>query len=162
MDKRGELASSIVLVAFGIGYFIYATNYAWDSLANPGPGFLPCIIGALFTLLSIRLMLGALPRKSKQAWQEATATTEGKDRKSKMMPLLIVLILIIYILILEWAGYIPSTFLLIFTGIKVMGERTWLKPLLIATGLVVFTYFLFIVWLQVPLPQGKLIPIGGI
>ncbi|MDN5345345.1 MAG: hypothetical protein PWQ18_1459 [Clostridia bacterium] len=161
MKKQGDFISSLILVALGIFYLIYAFSYPWGSLANPGPGFLPVVAGVLFLLLSLRLTLEAIPHRSTSRADETSATTEESNRTGALKPIWIVVALAIYIYLLDKAGYLLSSFFLLLAAIKIIGDDSWWKPLLITVGLVIGTYLLFVVWLEVPLPGGHLIPIGG-
>lgn len=162
MEKRGDFFSGIVLAAFSVGYIIYAFHYPWGSLANPGPGFLPSILGIVLLILSLNLVLRRPEGREQGNSEEAAAQVEGTSGwKRELKPLLTVLAVIVYIFLLPWIGYLMDSVFLMLSGIKIAGERSWLKPLVVTLGVSIFTYLLFVAWLEVPLPRGELISILG-
>ena len=61
-----------------------------------------------------------------------------------------------YILVLPYAGYIISSFLVLFVVLKIGKIDGWVKPLLISVSTSLVFYTIFKMALSVPLPPGIL------
>ncbi len=55
--RHCELACAVALGAIALFFIIYASNFAWGSVALPGPGFFPLLLG--IALLFCSLWIGA-------------------------------------------------------------------------------------------------------
>ncbi len=157
MQKRKDLISSLVLIALGTGWILHGLQYPMGSTELPGPGLLPLISGGILILLSTQLLISALPAVGIMGKREAVVAIEG-EKHEYGGPLLLLAAAVVYLFTLEWTGYTVNTFLLVLLGIRVMGGRGWAVPLLVAAGTAIITYLLFAVLLNVPLPQGQLVP----
>ena len=51
-------------------------------------------------------------------------------------------------------GYPLMSFLLLLALLRVLGMKRWPVILLLSFATAVVTYFLFVQWLKIPLPQG--------
>jgi putative tricarboxylic transport membrane protein len=65
-------------------------------------------------------------------------------------------VLVVYLLLVRWIGFLTCTFVLVIVCGKLMGTRGWVRAVGLAGGVIVACYFLFSVWLKVPLPTGHL------
>lgn len=153
MQRRADRIISIILIAIGAGYLAYNTRYNWGTAEAPGPGFFPFVMGLLLLLLSLRLLAATV---FSAATAKPATDGEADGPLAWRRPALMVAILVLYILILDQAGYPLSTLALLLVSFRVLGATGWLKSTAISVGLVAFTYLLFVVWMQVPLPAGQL------
>jgi putative tricarboxylic transport membrane protein len=158
MDSRNEVITNIILALFGIGYLIYNSLYPLGTLANPGPAVFPLVIGMLMVAL-VALQLYQLVGKPKIERQgvEKKSVTFSQVMKKERKPFLAVIVLIIYLVVLNWIGFLTSTFVLVVISSKLMGARDWVRPIGLGFGVMLFCYFLFEVWLKLSLPTGFLI-----
>jgi hypothetical protein len=53
-------------------------------------------------------------------------------------------------------GFGPSTFVFVFLLAKLLGPYSWKVSLLLSAGTAVISYYLFQVFLQVPMPRSLL------
>lgn len=67
--------------------------------------------------------------------------------------------MVLYILVSEWLGFIPSAFLLL-TAILLRLRGRWASSLVIAAGTTMVVHYLFYKVLLVPLPWGVLEPLA--
>jgi len=87
-----------------------------------------------------------------------------KDRSSDFFPerdsfrkLLFALVaLFAFVVALEYAGYLLTTFLFMFFVVRLMEPRGWRITTLLALLTAVLSYMLFVVLLEVQLPKGLL------
>jgi putative tricarboxylic transport membrane protein len=166
MERAGTLRkdslSSAVLLLIGVGYLWYDLRYPLETLDNPGPGLFPLVVGLLLVILAIlqlaqsggRLLLA----RSEQPGSSLSFPTEMlKQAQDERIPWLMVGILVLYLVVVSWIGFLTSTFIVVIICSKLMGTPGWVRPIALAAGLLVACYFLFSVWLKVPLPTGYLI-----
>jgi hypothetical protein len=66
-----------------------------------------------------------------------------------------------YAFVLEWLGFLPTTFLVGVINFKLFGVRKWIKPLVYSLLTVTVTGFLF-TYLGAILPAGVLRSILGL
>lgn len=159
MQKRRDLFSSLVLIALGAGWVLYSFQYPLGAMDLPGPGLVPLVAGLLLIALSAQLLLSALPTVGTADRKGAVSAVEPEKAELRK-PLLMLAAMGAYIFTMGWAGYLLNTFLLVLLGVRIMGGRDWAIPLLVAAGTTILTYLLFVSFLNVPLPQGQLIPIS--
>jgi len=120
------------------------------SLSDPGPGFLPFWSGVFLGGLSIVLYVqSALKRQ-----QEGKASWLPKEQWLNLV--LVLAAMFVYAMLIEEAGFLVSTVLLMFFLFKVMGgmRLSWA-----AVGSILFSvmsYIIFYLWLKVQLPKGFL------
>jgi hypothetical protein len=55
---------------------------------------------------------------------------------------------------MEPLGFLISTFLLMFLLFKITAPGKFISPLASSAAVVFLSYFIFFVWLKVPLPKG--------
>jgi len=162
-DLRKDTLSNAVLLLIGCGYLWYDSRYSLDTLANPGPGIFPLMVGLLLVALTAtqlarsggRLLLA--PPTAKPGSLAACPPEAPSEARTEGIPWLMVGILVLYLMVVSRIGFLTSTFVLIIICSKLMGTSGWKRPVLLAAGLIVACHFLFSVWLRVPLPTGLLI-----
>jgi hypothetical protein len=117
----------------------------WDGFG--GTGFMPAIVGLIFVFLSPGLLLrksrdqaeGVIPWPQKGVWQKIGVTLAS---------------LVLYTLLVPWVGYPLSTALFLTILLRAMGKVRWGYGLVFGLGVSVFTYVIFKIWLNMPLPAG--------
>lgn len=116
----------------------------WDEMG--GTGFLPVILGGIFILLG----LGFFKREP----AERSQPFPWPNRKSWRHLGLALLIMFVYILTVRWVGYPVATVFFLTALLRFTGNVRW--PLGIILGLLVAasTFFIFKIWLNMPLPAG--------
>ncbi len=119
---------------------------------TPGPGFFPLVIGGVLSLLSIILLVRTL-------WAETGL--EGKinfwkEKRSWEKVLSSLLGLIFYLILLNYLGYLLTTFLFIIYLLKFIGKKGWLASTLMAILIAASSYILFQTGLGVSLPKGMI------
>jgi putative tricarboxylic transport membrane protein len=121
------------------------------TLGQPGAGFLPFWVAVALGLMSFGLIAHSLRGRP----ESPGAAPEQLDRR-RTVGLLCGLAL--YSLLLEWVGFLPTTFLLLAGLTRMLDASGWRAPVVfgaLATG---GAWALFGLWLGVPLPKGSLLP----
>ena len=69
------------------------------------------------------------------------------------------ILLVLYLVMLPWIGYLVTTGLFLVTAMIMLGERRPVTVLGVTVGWLVFSYLVFVKLLYVQLPAGRLL--GG-
>ena len=154
MTTRKEIISTLVLLLFGAGYLAYCTEYPMDTWNNPGPSVFPLFVGGVFVLLAFGRLIQSLWSRKTEEQQENVQPTKRPLKVSR--PLILVGSFILYVLLIQWAGFFVSTVAFVFTSSRLMGAEGWARPLALGIGVDLFGYWVFESWLRLSLPKGFL------
>ncbi|RMF83442.1 MAG: tripartite tricarboxylate transporter TctB family protein [Nitrospinota bacterium] len=142
-----ELVLSVSIVALGIFIMVEASGFPTLSGGYPGPGLFPQILGALFILFGLWVVLQQVRRRAWPRWPRPFFTRE------RINALLVVLAVILYLLVVEYVGFILTVVCLLAGLMLSLGVR-WRTSILLSIALTMATYLLFNKLLGVPLPAG--------
>ncbi len=144
-----EKISSVLFVLFGAFLIYESRKYSMGTIDNPGPGFLPFLLGIAIGLMSIVLLI--------RVWKKTKTEDKGSswpERKGFIRIFLIFVVIILFTALLETTGYIINIFVLFLILLRPVGKQKWLWTLLISIGATLVSYLLFDRWLMLPLPRG--------
>lgn len=158
--KRDELVFIVILVVFFA--FMLCNSLGLREVrrfGEMGSGFWPILVLSMALLLSM-VLLGASYRQYKRgkgkiaAEEEIPGQIEADRGRGRKKLSLTILFLLIYLCLMPWAGFIPSTLIYVFAFIFALEERRKLvlalsPPLVTAMVVIVFVKFL-----SIPLPKG--------
>lgn len=114
---------------------------------HPGPGFFPFGLAIALILLSLALIF--------KCWKKDSSPPFWPER-TWLRPLLGVAILVFYALVVDFIGFILTTFLFLVIWMWVIERLRWRTILSISVGTTVALYLIFNLFLEVPLPSGFL------
>jgi putative tricarboxylic transport membrane protein len=137
------------LIAFLIGLLIawQASKLRMGGFHKPGPGLFPLILGLILICLSLILLIQSRRQRDSRPFSFG----ENPKRISMVYGSLLA-----YVAILEYAGFLLSSFLLIFFLFVVLGEYTLKRAALTALMATAVAYVLFDVLMKSPLPKSLL------
>jgi putative tricarboxylic transport membrane protein len=115
---------------------------------NPGPGFLPFLVGILLLILSAALLIRSLRERR----EEDPAKASGSAKRVKLFGT--VAALLVFPFAFPHLGFLLTTIPLMIFLSRVVGELNWKISLTIGHATSFFMYFLFKVWLKVQFPTG--------
>ena len=149
--KRDEIIGGVVLFLFGAVTVLLSLKMPIGTFRMAGTGMFPLFLGILLMFLSCLFLL-KLFYKSKK-------TTVRRDSVAEVRGSPIQLILFLGTMVLATAffnqlGYPLSSFLLMAALLRILGVKRWRLNLPISFIAAVVCYFLFVQWLQIPLPKG--------
>lgn len=139
------LAAAICAVS--IIYLVECFNLSIGTVSAPEEGFVPLIFGILLCGSSSLLMVGAFMQVEKGA---APIPKANKAEIFKFF--MLIAVLIGYVVLLPMLGFTFSTFGLIAASAKIM-QAKWGEALILAAGVTLINYLLFIFWMGIPLPS---------
>jgi hypothetical protein len=61
-----------------------------------------------------------------------------------------------YFIFLPFVGHLIASLGLVFAGLHLMGGLRWPLKILLTFSISAGSYYLFVIWLAVPLPKGEL------
>jgi putative tricarboxylic transport membrane protein len=124
-------------------------------LSEPGPGFMPFWLGVVTTCLALYKL--AKESLSKGEEENADSKTVKAARWSSPLGKLIFIsvTLFVYALLLEWLGYILTTFLTMILLLRGSGYIQWTRIVVYAVIIVSVSYVMFL-YLGVRFPAGVL------
>ena len=158
--KRDELIFILILVVF-FGFMLFQSLglHGVRRFGEMGSGFWPILVLAMALILS-GLLLGTSFYKYQEGKRTPPSapgapgegTMELKSGRKKFA--LTVIFLLLYILVMPWAGFIASTGIYVFVFILALGERR--KPVLAISPILVtaMVVVVFVKFLSIPLPKG--------
>lgn len=123
------------------------------SDAEPGPRAFPVLLGAALFGLGLMVTVSALlaARRPGPAGDRVAAVT----RHEAFIVGSTFFLLLLYAFLLERAGFIASTPLVVVLAMRALLRRqSWTLTLLLAAGITFFCWLIFVVLLEAPLPRG--------
>jgi putative tricarboxylic transport membrane protein len=152
--KNRDVFSSLFWMGFGAVFLIGALNQGLIRKGIPGPGFVPFIVAIILISLSLMVFIPALGRKRGES--ETTGKPGFFPEKDSLKKILLALVaLFAYGAVLEYGGFILTTFVFMLFMSRLIERIKWIKVLAIAFLTAVLSYLLFYA-LEVQLPQGIL------
>ena len=136
---------------FGLAYIVEALSYPRGTMAQPGPGLYPLLLGALILLSSLGTGLELLFRRFEK--EEAAIWPRGASGRRLLFVLAASLA---YGLLLPYLGHPFIATLVTLVVLQVMGVRSWPLKITIALLIGIGSYYLFGKLLAIPLPMGVL------
>jgi putative tricarboxylic transport membrane protein len=147
-DKWSSLFWLVVggLICFG------ALKLSLGTAKTPGVGFFPFISGSALVLLSLIVFL-----QSRGIPKATGAAALWPDKGKMLKVLLTIAALLVYGIVMEYLGFLLSTFLFLGFLLRVVEPQRW--PMVIGGSVLVsfVSYGIFALWLKAELPTGLLL-----
>jgi putative tricarboxylic transport membrane protein len=146
---RLDLYSSVFWLLFSIYIAIESYRLDLGSWHDPGPGYFPFGAALLFGSMALVVFL--------QSLREAFASRgmPGPREGFRWQNVVLVLVaMVLYTVLLNSAGFVLCTFLIVIFFVKVVALQRWTQSFMIALGMAVGSYLLFSIFLKAPLPRG--------
>jgi putative tricarboxylic transport membrane protein len=148
MKRMGtDAIGSLFWLAVGVFFAVGGILLKLGTLRSPGPGFLPLMMASLLIAFSLFVLVKGLVNPG--------ALLKGVQWRSQAV---LVVAVFLYGLLLGFAGFLLSTFVLLFVvfGLFSEGKRKWPKALFYAAVTALIGWLVFSVALKVPFPRGTL------
>lgn len=149
--KRDEIAVGIVIFLFGGITALLSLKMPIGTFRMAGTGMFPLCLGILLMILSgIFILKIFFQGKEKQVEKEASI----ESSESPMQLILFLGIMALATLFFNQLGYPLTSFLLMVALLRILGIKRWGLNILISVVTAVGSYFLFVKWLNIPMPKG--------
>jgi hypothetical protein len=148
--KKYDLISGLFWLLCSALMIIGSSHLPLGTMGNPGPGFVPLLVGILLGIISLAIFIYAFlqePSGRKAFWM---------DKKKWPKVVTTVLMILIYTIAFPYLGFFVSTLLLMFFLFKAIGGMKWKASLAGAILTSSCFYLVFKVWLKVQFPGGAL------
>ena len=141
--QKDQILAGVIFLALGIFVCHQAGQLSLGQASRPGPGFVPFGLGSILILLSLFYIVPFL-------WTQREKE-EPKGHRSLYRTFLAVGILCFCIGLLNWLGYLLSTFLLFLLWLSIVERKKWYVSLSLSfLALVVVYYFNLLFSIQLP------------
>ena len=138
---------SLILAFVSIGYLVLAFRLPAYPYVPVDSDAVPIALGFILLLLSILLFF----QKDNHS-QGKTKIPTGEKR----VILTVLGFVLLFIILLEFLGFIITTAIFIFGNTWFLGYKKWKSILIVSLAIPLAIYFLFSKFLQISLPQGIL------
>lgn len=115
----------------------------------------PCAILALTVVCLIIHCIGLYRKLSPEEKKKSLIDIFQLREKRTWLFLATIGLTVLYFSMLDRIGYLPITPIIVTWYIMTLGEKKWWKALLVALGLTIVVYCIFVYGLQIRLPRGK-------
>lgn len=133
--------SGLIYIAFGIVVVTEAHDYGMGTALRMGPGYFPTVLGGLLTLIGIVAVVRSL-----------RVDGEPIGRLNLRSMALIAGPIALFAVLLQTAGFLIAMPVLIFGSAYASPQFSLLRTALLALGLTVACYFVFLKGLGIPMP----------
>jgi len=152
-SRVNEKITAAILLVFSLLYFFKGLNLQVGVPKNPGPGFIPVIIGILLVSCTGFYMVRVFRKGGLEGKGEKTS--EG-EKKNYAAILGITACAILFPLILETLKFLMTTFVVSFFMFVVLKPKKRAFALFLAAGMSLSSFLIFARLLGVGLPMGFL------
>jgi len=133
--------AGLMLIAIGAAAIILARNYTFGSALRMGPGFFPVVLGGALILFGLYTLASGLR-------ENVAIEASWSPRALIVLPLA----LILFGVLMQYAGFVPAMLVLIFASAAASTEFRFVEVLLFAVGLTALSVAVFIWGLGLPYP----------
>jgi len=149
--KRDEVVVGIVIFLFGLITTCLSLRMPIGTFRMAGTGMFPLFLGILLMILSGTFILKIFSQR------KAAEVKKEPSPASSESPIQLILFLgamALATLFFNQLGYPLTSFLLMVTLLRTLGIKRWGLNMLISVVTAVGSYFLFVKWLDIPMPKG--------
>jgi putative tricarboxylic transport membrane protein len=149
--NSGDRIWGIVILIFGSVYLVEGIRIPSAAFGDPlGARIFPTILG-----ISMAACGAYLAIKPQSRGEQPILV-----RRSFLQVLILCALLLLYAVSLPWLGYFLATLLLVWMAARIMGERSFIRGVVISALFSAGVFFLFSRVLTIPLPLGLLKTLG--
>jgi len=141
LANNKDVWAGLMLIAIGAGAIFVARNYPFGTALRMGPGFFPVVLGGLLIVFGLAVLAIGLRQGESMAGSWSL-------RALIILPLS----LILFGLLMEYAGFVPAMLVLIVGSATASTEFRFLEVLLFAAGLTALSAAVFVWALGLPYP----------
>ena len=141
----------MILCLFGAITTFLSLNMPIGTFRTAGTGMFPFCLGILLMILSSLFLLNLFYQK-KRVMEKKESVAAIPESVKQMIFFFGTMVLAT--LFLNRLGYPLTAFLLMLGLLRILGIKRWGLNILISVAAAVGSYFLFVQWLNIPMPKG--------
>ena len=149
--NKDDIIAGIVIFMFGGLTAAFSLGMPIGSFRMAGTGLFPLCLGTLLMGLSLLHLFKLFYEKRKKH------DRKQRPLKAKALPGRLILFFGVMVLAtpcLQILGYPLTAFFLMVSLLRILGMKRWPINFLVSFPTAAASYFLFVQWLQIPLPKG--------
>lgn len=149
--KKYNIITSVLLVCIGIYVIFYSKKF--DKIVNgtPGPGFWPGILGGLLIIFSSLLAVTTVFSRKEFVAHLIDCRSRGFQQVFLMF-----FSMILFGIGLGELGFLPASLIFVVLIMRIMGVKSIRKLCVTSVSVTLSIYVVFVVFLGLVLPRGKL------
>ena len=149
--NRDETIVGAVIFLFGGITALLSLRMPIGTFRTSGTGMFPLFLGILLMILSGAFILKIFFQgREEQVKKEASIESSG----SPIQLILFLGTMALATLFFNQLGYPLTCFLLLVALLRILGIKRWALNILISVVTAMGSYFLFVKWLNIPMPKG--------
>jgi putative tricarboxylic transport membrane protein len=149
--KRDEIIVGIVIFIFGGITALLSLKMPIGTFRMAGTGMFPLILGILLMVLSGAFILKIFFQGKEQRVKKEPSI---ESSESPIQLTFFLGTMVLSTLFLNQLGYPLTSLLLMVALLRILGIKRWGLNILISVVTAVGSYFLFVKWLDIPMPKG--------
>ena len=149
--RRPYQITGFVLLFFAIFVAVESLNLRYYTTLGPGPGFFPFWLSLVLAGLAAGMLVQASFGAPEQAPADFFANRPGYLRMGS-----VILALVLITALLERLGFCLTMLGMYLFLLFALGRQNWILTTIISLGGSFGVYYVFVHYLQVPLPAGLL------
>ena len=149
--KKDEVIVGVVIFLFGGATVLLSLKMPIGTFRTAGTGMFPLILGILLMILS-GAFVSRIFLEGKEEQVKKEASIESSESPKQLIFFLGTMVLAT--LFFNRLGYPLISFLLMLGLLRILGIKRWGLNILISGVAAAGSYFLFVRWLDIPMPKG--------
>lgn len=149
--NRDEIIVGVVIFLFGAITALLSLRMPIGTFRTSGTGMFPLFLGILLMILS-GIFIPKIFFQGKKDQVKKEASIESSE--SPIQLILFLGAMVLATLFFNQLGYPLISFLLMVALLRILGIKRWGLNILISVVTSVGSYFLFVQWLNIPMPKG--------
>jgi hypothetical protein len=149
--KKDEAIVGIVIFLFGAITTLLSLRMPIGTFRMAGTGMFPLFLGILLMILSGAFVLKFFFQGKEEQVKKETSI---ESSESPIQLILFLGAMALATLFFNQLGYPLISFLLMVALLRILGIKRWGQNILISVVTAVGSYFLFVKWLDIPMPKG--------
>ena len=126
---RTDKITGVVFLLFGLFLIFESKKYPLGTIDNPGPAFLPLLLGMAVAALSVGLVVKVWKKAGAHAFLRFWPEKAGLLRVSVAF-----IVILLFTALLETTGYLVNIFFLFLVLLRPIGRQKWTWSISISVG----------------------------
>jgi len=152
--RANDAVIGVVLVIFALVMLWHTRTFPAMPGQDYGPALFPRLIGAGFIITGVILIAGGVRRLDREPWFAGAAWLSSRHHVASFLA--VIGGLVVYILVADWLGFVPTALALMFGWLVLFRGGKPVSSLVIALVATLVVNYAFTQLLLVPLPLGLL------